>query len=87
MQQQLAIIDLQAAVESSASTHSDDVDVLNNEIAAAEQRSRDATTFATQKFETELAGTQEIHAATLAAIGSLSLSIIGLKQEQLNANA
>lgn len=87
MQQQLAIVQLQAAVESSASTHSDDVDVLSNGIAAAEQRSRDAITFATQKFETEVAGTQEIHAATLAAIGSLSLSIIGLKQEQLNANA
>jgi hypothetical protein len=87
MRQQLAIIDLQNDVTSLESTHAADVTSLNAEIADSEQRGSDTITFMSQKFENELAGTQEIHASTLAAIGSLSLSIIKLKQEQLYANA
>lgn len=87
MRQQLAIIDLQNDVTSLESAHVADVTSLNAEIADSEQRGSDAILFMSQKFENELAGTQEIHASTLAAIGSLSLSIIKLKQEQLNANA
>ena len=87
MQQQLAIVDLQGDVTLLESTHSADVAALSALNAASERHSNDKIVFMSEKFETELAGTQEIHASTLAAIGSLSLSIIGLKQEQLNANA
>lgn len=87
MQQEQRLADMGVALDAEIAQHAADVVMLDKSIADAEQRGRDERLFFLQKFETELVGTQEIHAATLAAVGSLSLSIIGLKQEQLNANA
>lgn len=87
MQQQLAVVALQNDVTLLESAHSAALDSLHGKITESEQRGSDIITFMSQKLDTELAGTQEIHAATFSAIGSLSLSIIKLKQEQLNANA
>lgn len=80
MQQEQRIISMQSTLAALQQSSAETSQILIGKIAESEARNADEIRFTAQKVETEIAGMDEIGAATLAATGAAAITAI--QQEQ-----